>query len=370
MNAVIPEKEGRLLSLDVMRGLIMIFLAGEACLVYESLNNLHVGGFFDRVMLQFDHHPWNGLRLWDLIQPAFMTMAGTGMFISWHHKQQKGITWRQNFKHIAFRALKLFILGTAVQCFYAGKLVWELWNVLTQLSFTTIVAYLIIDRSYKFQIIVSILLLILTEVLYRTILMPGFDQPFVEYHNFGAWLDTVLHEPINKGGWVTINCLPTAAHTIWGCLAGKLLVSDVAPIQKVKYFIFAGIVALAIGFGLDLTHITPIIKRIATSAFTFASEGWVLLLLAFLYWLIDIKKVNRYAWIAAVVGMNSIFIYYFFNTVGYQWFNGAVGIFVKGFAGLIGITPNSSAVLTALVTWVLEWGLCYWLVKKKVFIKL
>jgi len=183
-------------------------------------------------------------------------------------------------------------------------------------------------------------------------------------------MDTVFHERINPDGWVTINFIPTAAHTIWGCLAGKLLVSEKTPVQKVKYLAIFGVIALAIGFGLDWTNITPIIKRIATSSFTFASEGWVLLLLALLYWLIDLKKFNKYAWIAAVVGMNSIFIYYFFNTVGYQWFNGAVAIFVKGFFGMAGVTPKILAVISAVVTWFLEWSLCYWLVKKKIFIKL
>jgi len=370
MESIIPEKAGRLLSLDVMRGLIMIFLAGEACSIYESLRDLHVGGFFDMILVQFDHHPWHGLRLWDLIQPAFMTIAGTAMYISYHNKLKKGITWGQNWKHIAFRSLELFVLGTAVQCFYAGKLVWELWNVLTQLSVTTLIAYLIINKSYRFQIAVSVALLILTEVLYRTILMPGFNQPFVEDHNFGAYMDTVFMGKINHDGWVTINFIPTAAHTIWGALAGKLLVSEKTANEKMKYLIMAGIIALAIGFGLDWTGVTPIIKRIATSAFTFASEGWVLLLMAFLYWLIDIKKINKYAWIAVVVGMNAIFIYYFFNTVGYQWFNGAVGIFVKDFAEIIGIAPKISAVISALVTWFLEWSLCYWLLKNKVFIKL
>lgn len=370
METIIPHKTGRLLSLDVMRGLIMIFLAGEACEVYSSLRHLGGGGFFQTVMDQFEHHPWHGLRLWDLIQPAFMTMAGTGMYISYYHKVEKGITWGQNFKHVAFRSLKLFILGTAVQCFYAGKLVWELWNVLTQLSVTTLIAYLIINRSYAFQIACSVLLLVLTEVLYRTILLPGFDQPFVEYHNFGAYMDLVFKSRINPDGWVTINFIPTAAHTIWGCLAGKLLVSDKTPVQKVKYLVVAGVIGLAIGFGLDWANITPIIKRIATSSFTFASEGWVLLLLALLYWLIDLKKINKYAWIAVVVGMNSIFIYYFFNTIGYQWFNGAVAIFVKGFGGMMGIEPNVLAALSAFVTWLLEWGLCFWLASRKIFIKL
>jgi len=348
----------------------MIFLAGEACSVYESLQELHVGGFFDTLLIQFDHHPWHGLRLWDLIQPSFMTIAGTAMYISYHNKLQKGITWEQNFKHIAFRALKLFALGTAVQCFYAGKLVWELWNVLTQLSVTTIIAYLIINKSVKLQIAVSVLLLVITEVLYRTILKPGFDQPFVEAHNFGAYMDTVFMGKINHDGWVTINFIPTACHTIWGVLIGKALISDKSATEKIKYLIVAGIIALVLGFGLDLANITPIIKRIATSSFTLASVGWVLLLTALLYWLIDIKKFNKYAWVAVVVGMNSIFIYYFFNTVGYQWLNGAVGVFVKGFLGFAGISAHVAAVFSAFATLLVEWGLCFWLAKNKLFIKL
>ncbi len=358
------------MSIDVMRGLIMILLAGESCSVYESLRSLHTGVIFANILDQFEHHPWHGLHFWDLVQPSFMTIAGTAMYISYQHKKQKGISWEQNFKHIAIRSLKLFVLGTAVQCFYSGKLVWELWNVLTQLSVTTIIAYLVINKSYKFQIAISIVLLIITEVLYRMILMPGFDQPFVEAHNFGAYMDTVLMCKINHDGWVTINFIPTAAHTIWGVLAGKLLISEKSAGQKIKYLLAAGVIGLALGFGLDWANITPIIKRIATSSFTLASEGWVLLLMAFLFWLIDIRKFNKYAWIAVVVGMNSIFIYYFFNTVGYQWLNAAVGIFVNGFSAIAGASPKFSAVLSALVTWFAEWSLCYWLARNKIFIKL
>ncbi|MES2428401.1 MAG: DUF5009 domain-containing protein, partial [Bacteroidota bacterium] len=138
---------GRLVSLDVMRGLIMILLAGESCEVWSSLSDMSFPPNADWFLNQFFHHPWHGLRLWDLIQPAFMLMAGSAMYLSYQSKLKQGITWRQNFKHIAIRAVKLFLLGTGLHCIYAGKLVFELWNVLTQLSFTTLVAYLIINRS-------------------------------------------------------------------------------------------------------------------------------------------------------------------------------------------------------------------------------
>lgn len=360
----------RLLSLDVMRGLIMVLLAAESCLLYENMHALELPGVAGSAVQQFFHHPWHGLRFWDLVQPAFMTMAGAAMFISYYYKTQKGISWKQNFKHIAIRCVKLFICGTALHCVYAGRLVWELWNVLTQLSFTTLIAYLIIRRSAVFQIIVSVALLLLTEILYRFVLMPGFAQPFVTGHNFGNWMDMVLMGKMNSDGWVAINIIPTAAHTIWGVLAGKLLVSDKNAAEKIRRLFIAAAVCLLLGYGLDAANITPIIKRIATSSFALASGGWVLLILAALYWMTDIKQWNRHAWLFAVVGMNAIFIYLFFETVGVQWVNGVAGVFVKGFLSFTGMSEKITAVFSSLATLLLEWSLCYFLYKKKIFIKL
>jgi predicted acyltransferase len=362
---------GRLVSLDVMRGMIMILLCGESCMLYEAIKHIDPAQPMGGLINQFFHHPWHGLHFWDLVQPAFMFMAGAAMYISYSRKLDKGQSWGSNLKHVLIRSLKLFICGTALHCFYAGKPVWELWNVLTQLSFTTIVAYLIIDKSYTWQLVFTIGLLILTEVLYRTVLMPGFDQPFVEGKNFGAYFDTLLMGKINNDGWVTINCIPTAAHTIWGVLAGKLLISNKTIGYKIQALVIAGIVALIIGFGLDLSGVTPIIKRISTSSFAFASVGWVLLILAAVYWLVDVKRNTKYAWIFTVVGMNAIFIYLFFETVGAQWVNRKVAIFTGDMLHLFLNVPLSiAAVVSACATLLVEWGLCYWLYKRSIFLKL
>ncbi len=360
----------RLLSLDVMRGLIMLLLAAESCMLYEYLEQLKPAGIAGALVQQFFHHPWHGLHFWDLVQPAFMTMAGAAMYISFYYKTQKGIGWQQNFKHIAVRCLKLFICGTALHCVYAGRLVWELWNILTQLAFTTIIAYLIIRRSAVFQIIFSVALLLLTELLYRFVLMPGYEHPFVTGENFGNWMDVVLMGKVNSDGWVAINILPTAAHTIWGVLAGRLLISERKAADKIKLLLIAALCCLLLGFGLDLSNITPIIKRIATSSFVLASGGWVLGMLALLYWIADVKQWNKQAWIFVVVGMNPIFIYLFFETLGHQWLNGVVAIFVKGFAGFTGAGDAWLNVLAALATLFAEWYTCYWLYKKKIFFKL
>lgn len=360
----------RLLSLYVMRGIIMILLAGESAGIYEALHHATTGTFGEGLVQQFFHHPWHGLHFWDLVQPSFMFMAGAALFISYTQKARKGITWEQNFKHVAIRSLKLFLLGTGLHCVYAGHLVWELWNVLTQLSVTTLIAYLVIRRSSTFQVVVGLVLVLISDILYRTILVPGFDQPFMEYHNFGAYMDTVLGEKINDDGWVAINCIPTAAHTIWGMVAGKLLISEKTASQKIKLLLIAGGIALVAGFGLDWSGITPIIKRISTGSFVLASTGWVLLMLAFLYWWIDVKQHSRYTWVAVCVGMNAIFIYLFFETVGHQWFNNTVCIFVGGFAGMLHAPLVLTELLCAAAVLVLEWYFCYWLYQRKIIIKL
>lgn len=366
-----PQSNYRVISLDVLRGIIMILLCAESCRVYESIKHLGPTGLGAGLVDQFFHHPWHGLHFWDLVQPAFMFMAGSAMYISYSRKLAKGTTWRGNLRHILIRCLRLFICGVGLHCIYAGKPVWELWNVLTQLAFTTLIAYMIINRSSRFQIACSIGLLILTELLYRMVLMPGFSQPFVEGQNFGSYMDTILMGKINSDGWVAINIIPTAAHTIWGVLAGKLLVSERRAADKVKALVLAGVIAMLLGHGLDLLNITPIIKRISTSSFALASGGWVLLLLAAVYWIVDIKKNNKYAWIATVMGMNAIFIYLFFETVGMQWVNGAVDIFSGQMLHLFfGVPIAIAAVFSALLTLVLEWALCYWLYKRGIFFKI
>ena len=361
----------RLFSLDVMRGMVMIFLLGESCLVYLAFRDLQPNGTTEYLFnLLFQHHPWNGLRLWDLIQPGFMLMAGSALYISYHNKLAKGISWEKNFGHVAIRCLKLFFLGVLIHCLEAQRLVWELWNVLTQLAVTTMIAYLIIRKSSRFQLIFSFGLLILTEVLYRYTHIPGYDQPFVEGHNFGSWFDMLVMGKINNNGWVAINVIPTAVHTIWGVLAGKLLISNTSASNKIKTLVIAGVCGLILGYGLDFASITPIIKRISTSSFVLASGGWVILFLALLYWITDVKKINRFAKLFVIVGMNSIFIYMFLETVGYHWFDSFVAIFVKGFTELVGTPEKIQALLSALATLSLEIYLCYWLYKKKILIKL
>jgi predicted acyltransferase len=90
--------------------------------------------------------------------------------------------------------------------------------------------------------------------------------------------------------------------------------SEKSASTKIRALLIAGVAGLIIGFSLDLLNITPIIKKIATSSFVFASGGWTILALCLCYWLIDVKKLFATGYnMFKVVGMNAIFIYLFFS---------------------------------------------------------
>jgi predicted acyltransferase len=363
----IPASSNRLVSLDFMRGLIMVLLALESTRLYDHLEEMSGNSLFNSFMKQFFHHPWNGLHFWDLVQPGFMFIAGTAMALSLEKQRQKGVSWNQSFKKILKRSLMLFFWGVLDYAVKRdGSLSFELWDVLTQLAFTTLVAFLIFRWSYISQIIACVALLLLTEILYRFTNIPGFSQPFVDQHNFGNYMDIILMNKINHDGWVAINCIPTSVHTIAGAMAGKILLQT----RKVKWLVIWGIATLAAGYLMDITHLTPIIKRIATTSFTLTSLGWCLLALAFIYWWIDIKEHKKYLSFFTIVGMNSLFIYLFFEIVAGRWFNEYVGNITNGLMTFIATPENIKLIITSLIIFALEWYMCYFLYRKKVFIKL
>jgi len=366
---LIQDKTNRLLSLDFLRGFIMVLLALESTHLYDNLFELTEDNIVQNFFLQFFHHPWNGLRFWDLIQPGFMFIAGTAMAFSLHRQNEAGALWKDQFTKTLKRSGWLFFWGVLDYAVRPHGLSFELWDVLTQLSFTTLVAFLIFRWSATNQILISVGLLLLTEVLYRFVNIPGFDQPFTDQYNFGNFMDLVLMNKINSDGWVAINCIPTAAHTIWGAVAGKLLLSALDDNKKIKYLVVAGVVCLITGYVMDWT-ITPIIKRIATSSFTLTSGGWCLLALATCYWWIDLKNHRKHLAFFIIVGMNSIFIYLFFEIVGHRWFNEYAGAISNGLMGIVNIPHALMLIVTPLFIFALEWGLCYFLYRKKIFFKL
>jgi len=339
----------------------------EGARVYQTLLNPGSdGALLQSFFTQFTHHPWNGLRFWDLVQPYFMFIVGVAMPFSLGKRRERGDSSWAITKHILFRSLTLLLLGISLHIVGSGRLTLGLWNVLAQLSFTYLVAYLMMNRSFRTQLSFTVGLLILTELLYRTWPIAGFNQPFTPDQNFGSWVDLLLMGKLSGGHWVAFNAVPTTAHTMWGVLAGYLLRSERTPLEKLKLLIIPGLAAVALGYAMD--PVTPIIKRICTSSFVIVSGGWCLLTLAFFYWLVDRAGYRRWANFAVVFGLNPIFIYMFAHVGGNQWLADVVRPFSQGFFGIAG--PHTVAMITAFTVLWMDWYIVHWLHRHRIYIRI
>jgi len=345
----------------------MFLLVASGAGVYRALAIPELEDtWLDALFIQFTHHPWNGLRFWDLVQPYFMFIVGVAMPFSFGKRWESGVAGIDTFKHALYRSLILLALGISLYIVGSGKLVFELWNVLSQLSFTYLVAYLLMRKSFRTQIIFTLGLLVISDGLYRLWPVAGFDQPFTPDQNFGSWVDMLLMGKLSAGHWVAFNAVPTTAHTMWGVLAGYLLRSDRSPMEKVKLLVIPGLIAVILGHAMD--PFIPIIKRICTSSFVIVSGGWCLLTLALFHWLIDIRGYRNWSKFAVVFGLNPIFIYLFSHVGGNRWLTDVVQPFVGGFLGWTG--PSLVALLTAITVLWMDWYIVKWLHDRRIYIRI
>ncbi len=360
--------EERFTSIDFFRGFTMFLLMGESTRLYSHLRSIP-SDLPQFLATQLSHHEWHGLHFWDLIQPFFMFIVGVAIPFAVANRQRKGDTDRQILQHAFRRSLMLLFLGWALYCVGPGKIVWRLQDVLAQLSVTYLVAFLIRKKSVFFQVAFTVIVLVLTDIAYRVFPVEGFNQPWVAFHNLGAWVNIKIEGVEKTSIWASLNAIPTIAHTVWGVLCGQLLMSDRAPARKIKWLTIAGLSCLLTGYALDFLDITPIIKKIATMSFVFAGGGWAILALCFCYWLIDVRKwFLRGSKMFLIVGMNCIFIYLFFEVGGAGLISKIFTPFTNALFSWGGeITAN---IMRSLAVWAALWYLCYWLYKNRLFIKI
>ena len=368
-NELAQRTTGRITSVDFFRGFTMFLLVGESTRLYhhiESIENSAVMAYFGRM---FTHHEWHGMYFWDLIQPFFMFIVGVAIPFAVANRKSKGDSDQKIFNHAVKRAFLLLLFGWALYCIDAERIVWRFQNVLAQLAVTYLVAFLIMRKSFTFQIVFTFVVLLLTDLAYRFFPVEGFNHPWTPYENLGSWVNNKIEGVEKASIWASLNAIPTIAHTVWGVLCGLILMSNRTAQEKIRILVLAGVAGLVIGYALDWSGITPIIKKIATSSFVFASGGWSILALCFSYWLIDVKKVfANGAQFFIIVGMNSIFIYLFMHVGGAGIIHQIFTPFTKAFFSWGG--ELAVGIITSILVWAALWYLCYWLYLRRIFFKI
>jgi heparan-alpha-glucosaminide N-acetyltransferase len=359
-DAVAPRLAAkRYLALDAYRGFIMLVLvSGGFGLAALAERNPAFTGLAD----QFEHHPWEWIAFWDLIQPAFMFMVGVAMPFALARRMADGAASGQLFRHVAVRSFRLLLMSQILISISRGKPVFQLTNVLAQIAITYFFCYLIMKLQFRWQVVVAASILIGHWMLF--VAFPGTEGPFYsKTTNIGAVIDGFVFHKANAGYWVSINFITSTVTTLFGVWTGRLLQSDRSGTEKMRIMAIAAAACLAVGWAMHPWN--PIVKRICTSSFTVYSTGWVLLMLLGFYWAVEVKGYRKWTFPFVVVGANSIFIYSV-DMVLRSWLNKAIGVFTFKFEWLgdFGPVAQSCAVLLAM------YGLCYWLYQRKIFFKL
>ena len=362
----------RLLSLDALRGFDMFWIAGGEN-IFHSL--AEATGWTGAILMaeQLSHPEWNGFRAYDLIFPLFLFLAGVSTPFSLGRRMEQGADRSQLLRKIIQRGLTLVLLGIIYNNGLEIKPLSEMRfpSVLARIGLAGMFAQIIyLYFSTKAQYIWFVSLLLGYWAFVMLVPVPGCGAGHMTMEcNPVSYLDHLiipghLHKGIHDPEGL-FSTFPAIATGLLGIFAGNLLHADERSTtrqQKTLYLFVVGIMFLVLGKLWD--YVFPINKNLWTSSFVLFVGGWSLVLLSIFYWIIDVQNWNRWAWVLAVIGMNSILIYmsdsfFDFHYTSEHLFVGIVKYFSepfqKGFYS-IGFV-------------VVEWLVLYFLYKKKVFLK-
>ena len=364
LTVQLNKEQNRILSIDFFRGLVMFILVSGIGTLFNGFIEQGKGGELIALLNKHANHgEWFEIYFWDLIQPFFMFIVGVAMPFSLANRSSKGDSWKKSLFHALKRSFWLLVLGFMLG---ATEETYYLTNILPQLSFVYVIAFLLMQMKVKWQLAVSFLLIIISDLLYRCWPVAGFNMPYVPDHNFGAWFDMATVGHLHPYHWVTFNAVPTCAHIIWGVCTGRLLMTNLSHWKKAGIMATAGITGVITGYILDFY--IPIIERISTASYVIYSGGWCLLAMAFSYWLVDILNFKRFAKFFAIVGMNPIFIYLFAMLGGRNLLTRMAVPFTSRIFSWT--NPVVTDMVTIIIVALMVWYISYFLYKRKIFIKL
>lgn len=280
------KPQGRLCSLDVMRGLDMFFLVvvGPLCAAWHRAFGLPTW-----LSDQLHHVDWAGLTAWDLIMPWFIFMCGAAIPFALPKQMKEGKAGWRYWRHVLVRVLTLWVLGMVVQ----GNLLHLKWeylqfynNTLQAIAagyFIAALLYLVPNRGVRYA------LPLLMAAGYGVALALGGD--YTPTGNLAIRVENILF-PSNHDGysWV-LTSLMFGAMTACGLFCTEVLRSAQTAKRKVFTLAIFG-VSLLLG-GLLLGIWEPAIKRIYTVSFTAQAMGYGVLTLGMLYVVIDVCRLNR-----------------------------------------------------------------------------
>ena len=408
----------RFYSLDVFRGATVALMI--------LVNN---PGTWSHIYSPLEHAAWHGLTPTDLVFPFFLFAVGNAMAFVMPKLEAGGdaLFWKKVLK----RTLLIFLIGLFLNwspfvMWNNDHLVLKGWTwfdsegnkhgvrilgVLQRIAlcyfFASVLVYYLKPRGAFYA---GLLLLLLYWMLCY-IVNPA--DPYSLQGWFGTAIDKkILGEThMYKGEGIffdpegIMSTIPAIVQVVFGYLVGDYIQKEnqQAPpaghppesdppsaggqgknFEMVSGLFVIGVALLVTGFCWDMVF--PINKKIWTSSYTIYTSGLAIITLATMIYMIEIK--NARGWLSRffdVFGKNPLFIFVLSGFLprilaliripdsvdenGKQLYTNPFGWFYENVCKPIPGNPEIGSLVYAICMIIFFWAICYWLDRRKIYIK-
>lgn len=396
-----PPKPERLVSLDTYRGFLMLVLATSAFQLHKVAAGLKQGAIWNMLSYQFSHPDWRSCSFWDLVQPSFMFMVGVAVPYSVASRRARGDSDGKILGHALWRSLILVLLGVFLSSNNARQTDWTFVNVLSQIGLGYTFLVLLEGRGLRVQLGALVAILVGTWLAFILYPAPAPETAWAQIGvkndacrftglaahwsmnanlgwAFDVWFLNLFPAPhrfeYNAGGYSTLNFIPSTATMLIGVMAGELLRGPRTPMEKFKLLAGTGALCLLLGVLCDpqilpFIHsswvLCPIVKRIWTPSWAVFCSGWTLLILAGFFAAVDLAGFKRWTFPFVVVGMNCTAMYCM-----WQMFKGWVFQSIETHFGRA-LFETAYGPIWASLSWTFVlWLICWWMYRRKIFLKI
>ena len=292
----------RILSVDIFRGMTIILMV-----------LVNTPGTWSNVYAPFLHATWHGYTPTDLVFPFFLFIVGTSIVFAYQNKEINASV----YKKITVRSLKLIGLGLFLGAFTISfPFIKDFADirfpgVLQRIGvFFFFAALLFINVKWKTLLGITVALLVGYWLLMTLVPVNGIASTLDRApNNFANWLDVQVFGTHNyKPDYDPeglLSTVPSIASSLLGVFTGLILISKQT--KKATILMGVGGSLLIIGHIWDLVF--PINKALWTSSFVLVTAGWANLILALIYYITDVRKIE-FGTIFKYIGANAIIIYF------------------------------------------------------------
>jgi predicted acyltransferase len=300
-----PTPPGRLASLDVFRGLTV-----------ASMILVNNPGTWTAVYPPLRHAAWHGWTFTDLVFPFFLWIVGAAMTLSFARRFERGDGSGRLALHALRRAAIVFALGLLLNGFPSFDLAtWRIPGVLQRIAVCYLAASVIfLFTGWRGQAISIAVLLAGYWLAMTLVAVPGIGAGSLDKGaNLAQYVDRVVlgrHMWSETRTWDPeglLSTLPAIATTLFGALAGRLLLATRTPAAKTAWMFLSGSALVAAGLLMNVW--LPINKNLWTSSYAVFTAGVASLVFACCYWLVDVKGHRRWTRPFAIYGMNALAAY-------------------------------------------------------------